>query len=85
MFFSASLTLPLLSEMDTDGAILCAAFASPCQATRGPLHSGVWTDALTSYSWTMSKLAPKRSQSRETLQFLLDHPRRCFIYLFPSQ
>jgi len=24
------------------------------------------------------------SQASETLQFLLDHPRRCFVYLFPS-
>ncbi|GAA5925325.1 hypothetical protein JCM3775_006423 [Rhodotorula graminis] len=34
--------------------------------------------------WTFSKVVPRRSQLRETLQFLLDHPRRCFIYLFPS-
>ena len=34
--------------------------------------------------WTLSKLAPSTSKFRETLQFLLDHPRRCFIYLFPS-
>ncbi|BGP36458.1 hypothetical protein JCM10449v2_000359 [Rhodotorula kratochvilovae] len=34
--------------------------------------------------WTLSKVVPRRSQIRETLQFLLDHPRRCFIYLFPS-
>ncbi|GAA5876158.1 hypothetical protein JCM16303_007040 [Sporobolomyces ruberrimus] len=34
--------------------------------------------------WVASKLVPKQSRSRETLQFLLDHPRRCYIYLFPS-
>ncbi|GAA5980852.1 hypothetical protein JCM10908_003891 [Rhodotorula pacifica] len=34
--------------------------------------------------WTISKVVPRESQLRETLQFLLDHPRRCFIYLFPS-
>ncbi|GAA5873110.1 hypothetical protein JCM3774_000344 [Rhodotorula dairenensis] len=34
--------------------------------------------------WTFSKVIPRHSQLRETLQFLLDHPRRCFIYLFPS-
>ncbi|ORY75669.1 cation transport protein-domain-containing protein [Leucosporidium creatinivorum] len=34
--------------------------------------------------WTCSKLVPKASRVRETLQFLLDHPRRCFLYLFPS-
>ncbi|KDQ50869.1 hypothetical protein JAAARDRAFT_141256 [Jaapia argillacea MUCL 33604] len=34
--------------------------------------------------WTISKLVPTRARLSETLQFLLDHPRRCFIYLFPS-
>ncbi|RYP93693.1 hypothetical protein DL770_000224 [Monosporascus sp. CRB-9-2] len=34
--------------------------------------------------WTMSKLAPKNSSMRETLQFLLEHPRRCYTLLFPS-
>ncbi|KAJ3737528.1 cation transport protein-domain-containing protein [Lentinula guzmanii] len=30
------------------------------------------------------KIVPRTSRLHETLQFLLDHPRRCFIYLFPS-
>ncbi|KAJ7188712.1 cation transport protein-domain-containing protein [Mycena filopes] len=34
--------------------------------------------------WILSCLVPKGSRSSETLHFLLDHPRRCFIYLFPS-
>ncbi|KAJ3523993.1 hypothetical protein NM688_g8637 [Phlebia brevispora] len=34
--------------------------------------------------WTISKIVPRRSRVYETLRFLLDHPRRCFIYLFPS-
>ncbi|KAF9012537.1 cation transport protein-domain-containing protein [Cyathus striatus] len=34
--------------------------------------------------WCTSKLCPENSQLDETLHFLLDHPRRCFIYLFPS-
>lgn len=34
--------------------------------------------------WVMSKITPKQGRFSETLQFLLDHPRRCFIYLFPS-
>ncbi|KAG0664073.1 low affinity potassium transporter [Rhodotorula mucilaginosa] len=34
--------------------------------------------------WTLSKTISRHSQLRETLQFLLDHPRRCFIYLFPA-
>ena len=32
----------------------------------------------------MSLCVPKSSKIHETLCFLLDHPRRCFIYLFPS-
>ncbi|ESK97349.1 potassium transporter [Moniliophthora roreri MCA 2997] len=34
--------------------------------------------------WILTKLVPKASRANETLHFLLDHPRRCFIYLFPS-
>ncbi|KAF7351098.1 Potassium transport protein [Mycena sanguinolenta] len=34
--------------------------------------------------WTLSRLVPEDSRANETLHFLLDHPRRCFIYLFPS-
>ncbi|KAL4252407.1 Potassium transport protein [Abortiporus biennis] len=34
--------------------------------------------------WMIAKVTPKNSRSSETLHFLLDHPRRCFIYLFPS-
>ncbi|KIK67556.1 hypothetical protein GYMLUDRAFT_257413 [Collybiopsis luxurians FD-317 M1] len=32
----------------------------------------------------LSKVVSRRSRLNETLQFLLDHPRRCFMYLFPS-
>lgn len=32
----------------------------------------------------MTKIVPKKSRAQETLHFLLDHPRRCFVYLFPS-
>lgn len=34
--------------------------------------------------WILSLCVPKKSRTYETLRFLLDHPRRCFIYLFPS-
>ncbi|GAA5947131.1 hypothetical protein JCM3765_002171 [Sporobolomyces pararoseus] len=34
--------------------------------------------------WTLSKIVPRQSRVRETLEFLLEHPRRCYIYLFPS-
>ncbi|ETW82185.1 hypothetical protein HETIRDRAFT_154705 [Heterobasidion irregulare TC 32-1] len=35
-------------------------------------------------SWSMYKCVPKHSSLHATLRFLLDHPRRCFIFLFPS-
>jgi Trk-type K+ transport system membrane component len=35
-------------------------------------------------SWCISKVIRKNSRLHETLQFLLAHPRRCFVYLFPS-
>jgi hypothetical protein len=34
--------------------------------------------------WIMSKLVSSTSRLHETLHFLLDHPRRCYILLFPS-
>ncbi|CAO1638639.1 unnamed protein product [Sympodiomycopsis kandeliae] len=34
--------------------------------------------------WTYSKFLPQNSRSYETVRFILDHPRRCFVYLFPS-
>lgn len=34
--------------------------------------------------WVLSRCAPKTSRMYETLKFLLDHPRRCYLYLFPS-
>ncbi|KAF4577400.1 low affinity potassium transporter [Pleurotus pulmonarius] len=34
--------------------------------------------------WAISRLVRRESRLYETLQFLLDHPRRCFLYLFPS-
>ncbi|KAF8911487.1 cation transport protein-domain-containing protein [Gymnopilus junonius] len=34
--------------------------------------------------WFLSKCCRGASRMHETLRFLLDHPRRCFIYLFPS-
>lgn len=35
--------------------------------------------------WMLKKLVPNGSRLQNTLQFLLQHPRRCFIYLFPSR
>ncbi|KAJ3808222.1 cation transport protein-domain-containing protein [Lentinula lateritia] len=40
--------------------------------------------ALRAEIFFLSKIVPRSSRLHETLQFLLDHPRRCFIYLFPS-
>jgi len=34
--------------------------------------------------WLLLKLTPSRFGLKEPLTFLLDHPRRCFVYLFPS-
>ncbi|KXN87472.1 Low-affinity potassium transport protein [Leucoagaricus sp. SymC.cos] len=34
--------------------------------------------------WVTTKLIPRTSRLNETLHFLLDHPRRCYTYLFPS-
>ncbi|KAJ3572113.1 hypothetical protein NP233_g3294 [Leucocoprinus birnbaumii] len=34
--------------------------------------------------WFTTKLVPRNSRLNETLHFLLDHPRRCYTYLFPS-
>ena len=37
--------------------------------------------------WTLLKIMPDNEfwcESRKTLQFLLDHPRRCYTNLFPS-
>ncbi|RSM09547.1 hypothetical protein CDV31_007653 [Fusarium ambrosium] len=35
--------------------------------------------------WIMAKLTPKHSSTQEPLAFLLNHPRRCYTLLFPSQ
>ncbi|KAI0049422.1 TrkH-domain-containing protein [Auriscalpium vulgare] len=35
--------------------------------------------------WIIYRGSPTNSRLKETLHFLLDHPRRCFIYLFPSR
>lgn len=34
--------------------------------------------------WVGFKICPEHSSHRESLNFLLDHPRRCFTLLFPS-
>lgn len=35
--------------------------------------------------WLLMKCFPKYSRTRESLVFLLHHPRRCFISLFPAR
>jgi potassium uptake Trk family protein len=35
--------------------------------------------------WIMKKMCPDGSRFKNTLDFLLQHPRRCFLYLFPSR
>ncbi|KAI0767347.1 TrkH-domain-containing protein [Fomes fomentarius] len=39
---------------------------------------------LRMFIWFLTKL-PGHSRMKESLHFLLDHPRRCTIYLFPSR
>jgi potassium uptake Trk family protein len=34
--------------------------------------------------WTIYKIAPAASSLKESLRFLLDHPRRCYTLLFPA-
>ena len=34
--------------------------------------------------WILFKIFPNGSPAKETLAFLLDHPRRCFTLLFPG-
>ncbi|KAH9965506.1 cation transport protein-domain-containing protein [Russula dissimulans] len=48
------------------------------------LCSQAYDPSLRFSVWVTTRLVPKKSQLNETLHFLLDHPRRCFIYLFPS-
>ncbi|KAG8417031.1 hypothetical protein J3459_013084 [Metarhizium acridum] len=33
--------------------------------------------------WTMSRMVARKSVTQESLQFLLNHPRRCYTLLFP--
>ena len=35
--------------------------------------------------WAMWRLVPTGTSIKETLKFLLDHPRRCYTLLFPSR
>ncbi|RMZ87318.1 hypothetical protein DV736_g5457, partial [Chaetothyriales sp. CBS 134916] len=35
--------------------------------------------------WSMQRAVPKSAALQEPLQFLLDHPRRCYTLLFPSR
>ena len=40
---------------------------------------------LRSMIWVSSILVPRKSGVWEELNFLLDHPRRCFTLLFPNR
>lgn len=39
---------------------------------------------LRSILWIMSKIVPRGSSTEESLEYLLNHPRRCNTLLFPS-
>ncbi|KAF1837118.1 potassium transport protein 1 [Decorospora gaudefroyi] len=56
--------------------LLAAAVVALAGQTQFPIF-------LRTIIWAMKKLCPKGSRFRNTLDFLLQHPRRCFIYLFP--
>ncbi|KAF9243244.1 cation transport protein-domain-containing protein [Melanogaster broomeanus] len=47
-------------------------------------NTGFVSSSLRFMIWTITKFVPADSRLNETLHFLLDHPRRCFVYLFPS-
>ncbi|CAO3587690.1 unnamed protein product [Absidia cylindrospora] len=83
-----------LSAFNNLGIMLCDASMVPFQNAPAPL---VLTMILilsgnTAYAinlrfiiWSMYKLTPhSRPMRRETLRYLLDHPRRCYTTLFPS-
>ncbi|KAJ2922682.1 hypothetical protein H1R20_g14420, partial [Candolleomyces eurysporus] len=36
------------------------------------------------FIWILSKMCKQDADLHKVLSFLLDHPRRCFLYLFPS-
>ncbi|ELU39184.1 potassium ion transporter (Trk1), putative [Rhizoctonia solani AG-1 IA] len=73
---------PTCEATVTYGKIL-ANFVSTFKA-RGKLSPNhpQFKSSLRFFIWLLSKVVGKRTH--ETLSFLLDHPRRCFIYLFPS-
>ncbi|OQU95897.1 hypothetical protein CLAIMM_02057 [Cladophialophora immunda] len=35
--------------------------------------------------WLLSKAVPRGSETHHSLQFLLHHPRRCYLFLFPAK
>ncbi|KIW98805.1 uncharacterized protein Z519_00468 [Cladophialophora bantiana CBS 173.52] len=35
--------------------------------------------------WLLSKIVPRNSETHHSLQFLLHHPRRCYLFLFPAR
>ncbi|KAI0697181.1 cation transport protein-domain-containing protein [Cytidiella melzeri] len=47
-------------------------------------HGLVSKDSFHKSSWICTKFVKDDSPEDRILHFLLDHPRRCFIYLFPS-
>ncbi|EIN06562.1 TrkH-domain-containing protein [Punctularia strigosozonata HHB-11173 SS5] len=57
--------------------IFLQAFLILCGNTSFPLF-------LRLLIWTLTKILPSTSDLHGPLRFLLDHPRRCYLYLFPS-
>jgi Trk-type K+ transport system membrane component len=69
-----------------------SSFASPCPSSfNSRLPSRPYPDLSLilvfpsiTYSWLIACACPSTSRLHETCRFLLDHPRRCYTYLFPA-
>ncbi|PVF97492.1 TrkH-domain-containing protein [Serendipita vermifera] len=66
--------VPFQSEL---GLLIVTSFQSLAGNTAFPI-------LLRLAIWIGTKITSETSQAWATLHFLLDHPRRCFLYLFPS-
>ncbi|VUC28159.1 unnamed protein product [Clonostachys rosea] len=81
MFNNLGLTLTpdsMVSFRDAEWPMVVMSFLSFAGNTCYPIF-------LRLSIWTMSKVLPRNSAIQEPLNFLLEHPRRCYTLLFPSK
>ncbi|CAH0044433.1 unnamed protein product [Clonostachys solani] len=81
MFNNLGLTLTpdsMVSFRDAEWPMVIMSFLSFAGNTCYPIF-------LRLSIWTMSKVLPRNSAIQEPLNFLLEHPRRCYTLLFPSK